>query len=163
MSVPILTVDRDYVLRKERLMNDKFIRIWERQSLLLRDADPSDRAKQAFCLDRIKTGGDRWHEACQRARLPQSEFSYKLYKMHRSGENFTDTILRCHLSTLSAVFHNYANLVPEFKALPVGDQKQLLEHNTRIFCQYFLGRYFYGGCAFRQSQWLLLCQVLLPN
>ena len=91
--------------------------------------------------------------------MPLSDFSRQLYRLHRRNQPFTNTILRSHLHTLSAMFRAYSGLFPEFAALPAGDRRQLLDHNTRIFAQYFLGRYFYAGSGFKQTQWLLLCQV----
>ncbi len=95
----------------------------------------------------------------QAARKPIAEFSRSLYNLHRRNQSFTNTLLRSHLDTLASMFSLYSGLFPEFKRLPVGDQTQLLEHNTRLFTQYFLGRYFYAGSGFKQTQWLLLCQV----
>ena len=110
-------------------------------------------------LEFIKSARSNWYQACQQARVPIAEFSHKLYSLHRRNQSFTNTLLRSHLDTLSSLFLVYSGLFEEFRNLPLGDQRQLLEHNTRLFVQYFLGRYFYAGSGFKQTQWLLLCQV----
>lgn len=164
LDIPILTIDDTYVGKKDKSSADKFSRTWDLYYNRTREeslpgAVHSPPTWEQTCLAVIKSGRERWQKACRQARVPISEFSYNLYKLHHANQSFTSTMLRSHLDTLSAMFTYYANLFPEFRQLSPGDKRQLLEHNTKLFIQYFFGRYFYGGSGFKQTQWLLLCQV----
>ncbi len=117
-------------------------------------------------IDFVKYGRLSWMGACESVRISSSAFSQKLFSLHKSqggsaediGE-FTTFLLRSHLETIAYLLKSYAYQFPEFRALPCGDQQQLLSYNTKLFGQYFLGRYFFAGSGYKQQQWLLLCQV----
>ncbi len=168
VDLPILTVEDAYVKRKAQQASERFATRWEalysqcKQEVVVAETEATcktQESRETAILEFIKKARTRWGQACQQARVPISEFSHKLYKLHRRNESFTNTLLRSHLDTLSSLFAVYSGLFPEFKQLPAGDQRQLLEQNTKLFVQYFLGRYFYAGSGFKQTQWLLLCQV----
>ena len=43
--------------------------------------------------------------------------------------------------------------------MPESDRRLLIQRNTSLFIQYFLGRFFFAGTGYKQHQWLLLSQV----
>ncbi len=66
-----------------------------------------------------------------------------------------------HLVTQCLVhfFRVLAHEQADFLGFPEGDRQVLLRRNSRLFVQYFLGRFFFAGSGVKQHQWLLLCQV----
>ncbi|TRY76250.1 hypothetical protein TCAL_08790 [Tigriopus californicus] len=52
-------------------------------------------------------------------------------------------------------FSQFAHHFPQFHNLPQDDQRQLLEHNSPLFVQYILARYFGSKTGSEQLSWLL--------
>jgi len=52
----------------------------------------------------------------------------------------------------SATVKTFILQFPEFQSLPLGDRQLMLAHNVKLFKQYFLGRYFFGGSGYQQQQ-----------
>ncbi len=69
------------------------------------------------------------------------------------------TLLRQHLECLGKFFRVLAYEQPDFLAFPESDREVLLTRNTKLFIQYFLGRFFFAGSGIKQHHWLLLCQA----
>ncbi len=159
MDVPVITVDNKYVLRKEQMAADSFNEQWTNMSVQCQLSTSPTRPWEETCLQTARVYTDAWRRACHQALVPFTEFKYRLHRLHRPNQSFTHTVFRSHLNTLTSIFFNFANQLPDFKQLSLNDQTELLDSNVALFIQYFLARYYYGGSRFKKAQWLLLSQV----
>ncbi len=99
-----------------------------------------------------------WIYACERVKI-RTDFARHLLTLHVPGRSLAKTLLRQHLECLVRFFRVLAHEQADFLGFPEGDRQVLLRRNSRLFVQYFLGRFFFAGSGVKQHQWLLLCQV----
>lgn len=74
---------------------------------------------------------------------------------HGDGDPITFEDIKKVAACFKERFSQFAHYFPHFRNLALDDQRQLLEHNSPLFVQYILARYFGSQTGSEQLSWLL--------